>query len=280
MLLQAGPSQPGAGRSYRPDLLDPSDWFAVPIRVQGHGGEDEAVPLTANTFAEAIEVGCRVRAGTAKAMAGRGLTTALVADEGELARPLDSNRRSLDLIVEGFERAGFIPGTHVGIAVDVAANQLMNQNRYRLRSEGRELEPSAWIDALLMWCRDYPIVSVEDPLAEDEWTQWSTLTRIVAHDSTGVRQVIGDDLFATNLDRVRRGVATGACTGVLVKPNQAGTVSRARAVLDFAHEHCLATVLSARSGDTEDTWLADLAVGWRAGQIKVGSTMRSERTAK
>jgi enolase len=239
-----------------------------------------AIPLTAHTFAEAIEVGCQVRAGTAQAMTGRGLPTGLVADEGGLAGPLNANRQALDLIVEGIERAGFTPGAEVGIAIDVAANQLLDQHRYQLRSEGRDLAPEEWISELLTWCADYPIVSIEDPLVEDEWADWSTFTRELAQHKTGVRQVIGDDLFATNLDRVRRGVATDAGTAVLVKPNQAGTVTRARAVLDFAHKHGLVTVLSARSGDTEDTWLADLAVGWRAGQIKVGSTMRSERTAK
>lgn len=239
-----------------------------------------AIPLTARTFAESIEVGCKVRAGTARAMAGRGLPTALVADEGGLAAPLDSNRQALDLVVEGIERAGFTPGTQVGIAVDLAANQLLNQDRYSLRTEGRDFAPQAWISELLTWCADYPIVSMEDPLAEDDWDHWSTLTRRLAQHRTGVHQLIGDDLFATNLDRVRRGVAAGAGTAVLVKPNQAGTVSRTRAVLDCARTHGLPTVLSARSGDTEDTWLADLAVGWRVGQIKVGSTMRSERTAK
>lgn len=239
-----------------------------------------AVPLTATTFAEAIQVASRVRAGTALAMVDRGLSTALVADEGGLAGAIDGNRAALDVVVAGIERADLEPGVDVGIAVDVAATQLFDGTAYRLRSEGRTVDPDDWIDEVAGWCATHPIVSLEDPLAEDDWIRWAKLTRRLARQHRTVRQVIGDDLFATNLARVRHGVAAGAATAVLVKPNQAGTLSRAVAVLDHARDEGLGTVLSARSGDTEDSWLADLAVGLRAGQIKVGSTTRSERTAK
>lgn len=239
-----------------------------------------AVPLTAGTFAEAIQVCGRVRASAARAMADRGLPAALVADEGGLAGDLGGNRAALDVVADGIERAGFEPGVDVGIAVDIAATQLFDGAGYRLRSEGRTVTKDRWIEELTDWCAAYPIVSLEDPLAEDDWAGWAELTRTLAHRHPTVRQVIGDDLFATNLARVRRGVAGGATTAVLVKPNQAGTVSRSLDVLRFAQTNGLGTVLSARSGDTEDTWLADLAVGWRSGQIKVGSTTRSERTAK
>jgi enolase len=133
-----------------------------------------------------------------------------------------------------------------------------------------------WTDQLYQWCDRYPIVSLEDVLYEDDWPGWWDATR----DLGGRRQLIGDDLFATDLARLERGIGLGVANAVLVKPNQAGTVSRAQAVLRRAQRAGYATIVSARSGDTEDHWLADLAVGWRAGQIKVGSTQRSERTAK
>ncbi|MDR0359479.1 MAG: phosphopyruvate hydratase, partial [bacterium] len=162
------------------------------------------------------------------------------------------------------------------IAVDVAASELVDPNgRYRLHAEGRTLSPSDLVAELQSWASALPIVSLEDPLAEDDWSAWQTATRALGH-----LQLLGDDLFVTSEERLGQGIERGVANAVLVKPNQTGTLSDARAVVAKAHQSGYRTVLSARSGETEDTWLADLAVGWRTGQIKVGSTTRSERTAK
>jgi enolase len=235
-----------------------------------------AVPLGARSFAEAIEWASRVRAGAAEELAGRGLPVALVADEGGLGPALPTNRAALDVLVAGIERAGLRPGDDVGIAIDVAATQFVRADgRYVLATEERELSADELVDELAAWCAAYPVVSLEDALAEDDWDGWRTATERLAG-----RQLLGDDLFVTDPDRLRRGIDTGVANAVLVKPNQTGTLDTARTVVRTAHAAGYATVLSARSGETEDDWLADLAVGWRTGQLKVGSTTRSERTAK
>jgi enolase len=236
-----------------------------------------AVPLAAGSFAEAIECCSRVRAGTAEVLADRGLPVALVADEGGLGPALPDNRSALDVLVAGIERAGLQPGTEVGIAVDVAATQFaMGEGQYTLAAEGgRQLDAAGLVDELASWCERYPIVSIEDALAEDDWAGWTRATQVLRG-----RQLLGDDLFVTNPRRLQRGIDDGVANAVLVKPNQIGTLSDSRAVVRRAHDSGYTTVLSARSGETEDDWLADLAVGWRTGQIKVGSTTRSERTAK
>jgi len=234
------------------------------------------VPVGAASFAEAIEWAWRVRRGTAAAVAERGLPAALVADEGGLGPPLPSNRAALDLLMEGIARSGLIPETQVAIAVDVAAAQLVQGHHYHLAAEGRTLDADGLLDELASWRDAYPIVSIEDPLHDDDWAGWAVASRRLG----GRLQLLGDDLFATDLARLERGIAAGVANAVLVKPNQTGTLSDAQAVVARAQAAGYATVVSARSGDTEDAWLADLAVGWRAGQIKVGSLMRSERTAK
>jgi enolase len=236
-----------------------------------------AVPLGAGSFAEALEVVARVRAATSDLLVRRGLASGLVADEGGLAAPLANNEAALALVTDGIEAAGLAPGTDVALAVDLAASQLSTPDgHYRLACEGRELDRAGWLAEVGSWCERYPIVSLEDVLDEDDWDGWVQAARILPSD----RQLLGDDLFATHADRLRDGIDRHAANAVLVKPNQAGTLTRAERVLRMAQRAGLGTVVSARSGDTEDSWLADLAVGWRAGQIKVGSTTRSERTAK
>ncbi|HTT89270.1 MAG TPA: phosphopyruvate hydratase [Acidimicrobiales bacterium] len=234
------------------------------------------VPVGAHSFAEAIEWAWRARTASAELLAARGGLVALVADEGGLGAGLASNEAALALVTDGIARAGLTPGEQVALAIDVAANQVYDGQSYQLRVEGRSFSSAEWLAELARWCGQYPIVSLEDVLAEDDWEGWQQTRGLV----DGRRQLVGDDLFATQADRLRRGVAKGVANAVLVKPNQAGTVTRAEAVLRAAQRAGYATVVSARSGDTEDSWLADLAVGWRAGQIKVGSTTRSERTAK
>lgn len=234
------------------------------------------VPTGATSFSQALEWAGRARAGTAAVLRERGHGTALVADEGGLAAALPDNETALRLVVDGIRHAGLLPWSQMSLAIDVAANQLWDGEQYCLALEGERLDEAAWLSRLAQWCDRYPVVSLEDVLAEDEWPGWAVATSLLGAE----RQILGDDLFATNASRLARGIDASVATAVLVKPNQAGTLSRARAVLELAHREGYATVVSARSGDTEDHWLADIAVGWDAGQVKVGSTMRSERTAK
>jgi enolase len=218
-----------------------------------------------------------VRAATAAVAADAGLGSSLVADEGGLGPALASTGAALDLLARGIERSGLRAGEQVAIAIDVAASQLVRPGGgYRLPNEGRELEGAELVELVDGWCRSYPIVSVEDPLGDEDWETWRLAT-----DRLGARvQLLGDDLLVTDPARLARAIEGGVANAVLVKPNQVGTLSQAADVVRAAQAAGYRTVVSARSGDTEEGWLADLAVGWRAGQIKVGSTMRSERTAK
>jgi enolase len=230
------------------------------------------IPVAARTFGEAIEHAARVRHGAAVELHERGHATALVADEGGLAAPLASNEEALEIATRGIERAGI----EASLALDVAATQLFDGESYRLVREQRSLDGAGMAREVAGWAQRYPLVSIEDPLSEDDWEAWRLATDLLG---TGV-QLLGDDLFATSADRLAHGMAAGVANAVLVKPNQAGTLSDARETLELAQREGYATVVSGRSGDSEDAWLADLAVGWRSGQIKVGSTQRSERTAK
>lgn len=235
------------------------------------------IPLGASTFAEAIERVSRVRAATGEVLRDRGATWALVADEGGYGPRLDGNRDALEVLMVAFQKARLAPGADIAIAIDVAATQFYtaDTDTYRWETEDRTMAASELIEELTAWAGDFPIVSIEDALAEDDWAGWREATT-----SLGGIQLLGDDLFVTASARVRRGIEESVANAVLVKPNQVGTLSEAREVVALAHAHGYATVLSARSGETEDDWLADLAVGWNTRQIKVGSTMRSERTAK
>jgi enolase len=237
-----------------------------------------AVPVGADDFRQAIEWVDRVRRATAEELAARGLPSALVADEGGYGPTLPTNRAALEIVTAAIDRSGLEPSRQVGIAIDVAANGFFQPDSglYHLVTEDRKLTATEWTAELCDWVGQFPLVSVEDPMAEDDWDGWQEISQ-----AFGDRiQVLGDDLFTTNLGRLRRGVAAGVANSVLIKLNQIGTVTDAFTVLEAAKAQRYATVLSARSGDTEEHWLADLAVGWRAGQIKVGSLARSERTAK
>lgn len=236
-----------------------------------------AVPNGAQTFSEGLEWILRVRAATAELFREAGYFSALVADEGGLAANLPSNAAALDFLTRGIERAGFRPLDQISIAVDVAATQLFDPKTgaYTLASESRTLTGSELGTELESWIAKYPIVSIEDAFAEDDWDAWKSFQR-----ETKLPQLLGDDMLVTNPDRLRRAIDQRAANAVLVKPNQIGTLSSALEVVRTAHSAGFNTVLSARSGETEDSWLSDLAVGWRTAQIKVGSTTRSERTAK
>jgi enolase len=233
------------------------------------------VPVGAESFRQALEWAWRVRRGTAEAAAARGLPAHLVADEGGLGLRLGGNRAALELVAEGIDRSGLRAGDEAAIAVDVAANAFAERGGYRLHTEGRDLTSDELVAEFAGWVADFPVVSLEDVLGEDDWDGWRR-----AGQRLGDIQLLGDDLFVTNAARLRRGIDTQVANAVLVKPNQVGTLTDALDVVRAARQAGYATVLSARSGDTEDSWLADLAVGWRTGQLKVGSTTRSERTAK
>jgi enolase len=233
------------------------------------------VPVGASTFGEAIEWAARVRAATADVLRGRGHRVDLVSDEGGLAAQLRSNREAVEVVAAGIERSGLSPGEQAAIAIDVAATQFQDGDRYLLAREQRSLSAEQLVAELRSWCDEFPIVSIEDALGEEDAEGW----RLASERLSGL-QLLGDDLFVTSSQRLAAGIAQGIANAVLVKPNQIGTLSDARRVIELARSAGYATILSARSGETEDIWLAELAVGWRTGQLKVGSTMRSERTAK
>ena len=233
------------------------------------------MPVGASSFAEALRItGETYRAaGQLLADAGR---LAGVADEGGYWPVFDSNREALAFAVRSIEAAGLRPGTDMALSLDIAANQLHDNGRYRLRLEDRELEPGAFADELLGWCREFPVISIEDPLAEDDG---DGMVRFVAA-VDGRAQVVGDDFLVTDADRTTAAAEARAATALLVKPNQAGTVTRSREALDAALAAGWGTIVSARSGETEDVSVTHLAIGWQAGQMKVGSFARSERMAK
>lgn len=235
-----------------------------------------AVPLGAPDVTTALRWCWEVRRGTAAVLGDRGYPTDLVADEGGLAAPLTSNQEAIEIVCQGIEAAGRLPGVDVAIAIDVAANSMQVDGGYRLLSEDRRFDVPEWIDLLKGWVDRYPLVSLEDPLGDDDVQGW----RLLAEQLLPRIQLLGDDLFATDLTRLEGGIADGIANAVLVKPNQNGTVTGAAQVARRAQAARWSPVISARSGDTEQSWLTDLAVGWGAGQIKVGSLHRSERTAK
>jgi enolase 1/2/3 len=236
-----------------------------------------AVPVAAASMLEAVHLAARVRDAAASLAAERGLPT-LLADEGGLSPGFATGGEALEFLVAGIERAGLTPGRDVAIAVDVAASQLADPEScgYRLPREGRHRTTAEMIDMIASWVDDFPVVSVEDPLDEEDWPGWRDLT---ARLGERVR-LIGDDLFTTSARRLARGVAERCANGILIKLNQNGTLTGTLAVLAAARAAGYVTVVSARSGETEDDLLADLAVGTAARQIKVGSTRSSERLAK
>lgn len=231
------------------------------------------VPVGAASFAQAIEWCWRVRAGTRAVLDDLGFTTALVADEGGLAAAFDANERAIEAAVDGIIRAGLQPGDQVAIALDIAANECRVPGGYRMG--GEILSSDQFVDRVIRWRADYPIVSIEDGAGEDDDAGWNRIAALI--DST---QILGDDRYVTTVTRLDMGIEREEANSVLVKPNQAGTLEQALRVVQRALSVGWAPVVSARSGETEETWLADLATGTGAGQIKVGSTMRSERTAK
>ena len=232
-------------------------------------------PVGAPSFAEALRMGAEVYHALKSVLNERGLATA-VGDEGGFAPDLPGNEAALELLVAAIQRAGYEPGPEVALAMDPAATELWRDGRYELAGEGRTLDSAGMIELFQGLCDRYPIVSIEDGLAEEDWDGWLALTRAL-----GDRvQLVGDDLFVTNVDRIRRGLDLGAANSVLLKVNQIGTLSETFDAADLAHRNGWTTMISHRSGETEDTTIADLVVALGSGQIKSGAPCRSERVAK
>jgi len=235
-----------------------------------------AIPARAQSIEEAVHTISRVRNAATEEARARGLPT-LLADEGGLAPGCASGREALEMMMRSIERAGLRPGVDVLIAIDVAASSLQQPSgSYWLSREARMADADAMIEMLEDWVRNFPVVSIEDGLGEEDWDAWERLTARI-----GSRvQLVGDDLFTTNSERLARGIQTCVANGVLVKANQNGTLSGTLDVISQARAAGYATIISARSGETEDTSMSDLAVGTGAGQIKIGSLRTSSTVAK
>ncbi len=232
-------------------------------------------PVGSPTFAEALRAGAECFHALRSILHARGLATGQ-GDEGGYAPDLASNEAAMELLVEAIGAAGYRPGEDVAIALDPAPSALFENGRYELRGEGRSLSPAELVDLWEGWCDRYPIVSLEDGMAEDDWDGWTLLT-----ERLGKRiQLVGDDIFVTNPARLQLGFDRGVANSVLIKLNQIGTVTETLATVALAHSHGYTTVISHRSGETEDTSIADLAVAVNAGQMKSGAPSRSERVAK
>jgi enolase len=241
--------------------MDVQDFLAMPI---GATGLDEAMAMAA-----------RVRSAAGRLLADEG-GVLLLADEGGFAPGYATVEKALELMVRAIEAAGLRPGVDVGIGMDVAATQLVSGEGYELRREGTTLTSSEMVARVLDWLDRYPVVSIEDPLGEDDWAAWELLSR-----AAGARcQLVGDDLFCTNPLRIQQGIDMGVANAVLIKLNQIGTVSDTLAALALTVSAGYRPVVSARSGETEDPFIADLAVATAAGQIKIGSLANSERLSK
>ena len=234
------------------------------------------VPVGAATFAEALRLGVTVFHTLRKVLHARKLNTN-VGDEGGFAPDLSSNEAALALLVEAIEKAGLKPGEDVCLAMDAAASEFHKDGKYVLAGEGgKTLDSAGLVDWYVGLCAKYPIVSIEDGLAEDDWAGWAQLTKALG----GKVQLVGDDLFVTNPKRLSRGIGEGIANSILIKLNQIGTVSETLDAIQMAQAARYTAVVSHRSGETEDTTIADLAVATNAGQIKTGSASRTDRVAK
>ncbi len=232
-------------------------------------------PVGASRFAEAIRAVSEVYHALKGVLRAQGLATG-VGDEGGFAPSLSSNEDALKLIVEAIEKAGYKPGADVAIALDPAASEFYKDGRYVLKGEGRSLDAAALVELYEDWIGRYPIVSIEDGMAEDDWDGWRLLTETV-----GERiQLVGDDLFVTNVKRLKEGINRKVANSILIKVNQIGTLTETFDAIDLARKAGYSSVISHRSGETEDTTIADLAVATGAGMIKTGAPARSERVAK
>jgi enolase len=232
-------------------------------------------PVGAASFGEALRWGVETYHALKGLLRARSLATSL-GDEGGFAPNLPSNEEALTLLLRAIESAGYRPGEDIALALDVAATELFRDGRYVLAGEGIEYSPSEWADRLVQLCDRYPIVSIEDGMAEDDWDGWRALSGRLRSRV----QLVGDDVFVTNVERFTRGIEEGIANSILVKVNQIGTLSETLDTMLLASRHGYTAMISHRSGETEDSTIADLAVATNCGQIKTGAPARSDRVAK
>jgi enolase len=273
------------GRGLYSVLADDGVTLPVPMMNIINGGvhadtavdfqEFMVVPCGMPTFAEALRAGAEVFHALKAALKKRGLSTGQ-GDEGGFAPDLKSNREAMDLLIEGIQTAGYQPGRDVAIAIDPATSELYRDRMYHLKGESRTLSSEEMVALWEDWSSAYPVLSIEDGLAEDDWEGWKLLTDRIG----GKTQLVGDDLFVTNPARLQQGIDRGVGNAILVKVNQIGSLTETLAAMGLARSASYAAVISHRSGETEDTTIADLAVATNAGQIKTGAPSRSERVAK
>jgi enolase len=233
------------------------------------------LPWGQNSFAESLRCGTEIFHVLKSVIKKRGLSTA-VGDEGGFAPDLASNEAAVEVILEAVEQSGYRIGKDVSLGLDVASSEFYRDGRYHLESENRSFEPEAFAEYLADWVRQYPIISIEDGMAEDDWDGWAVLTRLVGDRC----QLVGDDLYVTNTEIFRRGIDLGIANSILIKLNQIGTLTETLGAIRMADQAGFSAVISHRSGETEDTTIADLAVATTATQIKTGSLCRSDRVAK
>jgi len=233
------------------------------------------LPVGAPSFSEALRAGTEVFHALKKVLQGMKLNTA-VGDEGGFAPDLKSNEEALQVILRGIEKAGYKPGTDVALGIDAASSEFSKNGKYELHSEGASLSPDQLVDKFAAWVAKYPIITIEDGMGENDWEGWAMLT-----DKLGEKiQIVGDDLFVTNTAILARGIKNGIANSILIKVNQIGTLSETLAAISMARQAGYTAVISHRSGETEDAFIADLAVATGTGQIKTGSLSRSDRVAK
>jgi enolase len=257
----------------------------VPMMNVINGGEhaDNSVdmqefmlaPVGFDRFSDALRAGVETFHHLKKVLSSRGYDTN-VGDEGGFAPNLKSNEEAIEVILDAIQHAGYEPGEQIAIGLDPASTEFFKDGQYHLAAEGKTLDSAGMIEYWADWVDRYPIVSIEDGLAEDDWNAWADLTTAIGHKT----QLVGDDLFVTNVDRLGRGIDHGVGNAILVKVNQIGSLSESMDAIDLAMRNGYAAMISHRSGETEDTFIADLAVAVNAGQIKTGSASRSDRLAK
>jgi enolase len=233
------------------------------------------LPVGAPSFAEALRHGAEIFHALKSVLKGRGLNTA-VGDEGGFAPNLKSNVEALDTILEAVDKAGYKVGTDILLGLDVASSEFFKDGKYDLEGEGKVFTPEQWVDTLASWAKQYPIVTIEDGMAEGDWTGWAHLTKAIGE---GV-QLVGDDLFVTNPKIFAEGIEKKIANAILIKVNQIGTLSETLEAIAMAHRAKYAAIVSHRSGETEDTTISDIAVATTATQIKTGSLCRTDRVAK
>lgn len=233
------------------------------------------MPLGAPSFAEGLRWGAEIYHALKSVLKREGYTT-LVGDEGGYAPALKTNAEAVEVILEAIHSAGFQPGEQVSLALDPAASEFFAEGRYLLRTEGKQLDSQEMVAFWASWVAQYPIVSIEDGLAQDDWEGW----KLMQHELGGKLQLVGDDLLVTNPARVRRAISEQACNALLVKLNQIGTLTETLNAIQLCREAGWRAIASHRSGETEDTTIADLCVGLNLGQIKTGAPARSDRVAK